>query len=281
MYSGESFGQALHRGYQNMPSALRTIITANTVVFFIQLLGFGAFSDWMIASFGFSPDPWTTLTQPWRIFTYQFLHAGFFHLLFNMLWLWWMGRNVEATIGATNFWVIYLGAGIGGALISMIFSSFLGTTITIGASGSVFGIMVAFAMIFPSAPIMLFLLPPIEARFLVAGLIFLDVLFLGSRDNSARIVHLGGAAVGYLLFKYYQFGFDFGKIFSGFGSWFQSIKEKTTSKNADLSLVEDADIIDEVQQSELDRILDKISKKGYDGLTAEEKKILFELSKRN
>lgn len=283
MYYRESMGSAFKRGYDGLPSAIRTIITINAAVFLLQVLSFGVLNNWMNTWLGFDPQPLVALTQPWRLLTYQFLHAHVFHILFNMLWLWWMGRPVEEHMGSQNFWAIYLASGIGGALLSVLVSPVFGSSLTIGASGAVFGIMVAFAMLYPTAPIMMFLLPPIEARWMVAGLVFLDVIFITNNDNTARVVHLGGAAIGYLMMKYYSFGTDFSgwirPVQTFFGNM-TSVFGKKVRRNSNMRIVEDAEVIEEVEQSELDRILDKISKKGYDGLNADEKKILFELSKK-
>ncbi|MDZ7693316.1 MAG: DUF6576 domain-containing protein [Balneolaceae bacterium] len=141
-------------------------------------------------------------------------------------------------------------------------------------------------MLFPRMPIMLFLLPPIEARYVVAGLIALDLLFLGSSDGTARIVHLGGAGIGYLLMRYHQQGFDLSGLVRPIERFWYNLKgtykKKTQSnKSSNLRSVSDVEIVEESEQSELDEILEKISQKGYDGLTKDEKKKLFELSKRN
>ncbi len=201
-----------------------------------------------------------------------------------MLWLWWMGRVVEETLGPRVFTVLYFGAGIGGALINLALTPIWVGNLTIGASGAVFGIMVAFAMLYPTAPIMLFLLPPIEARWVVAGLIAFDLIMQtsGTGGNTARLVHLGGAFMGWALLKLYYRGYDY-------DHWIKSIQNRFSSRksepkkvhNRNMRSVSDAVIVEEVDQSELDRILDKISQTGYDGLTADEKKKLFELSKRN
>ncbi len=296
----ESFGSALKRGYLGLPVALRTILMLNIVIFLAQTLlmafGGGAIVRGFINVFGFIPEWSVALTQPWRLVTYMFLHGSVLHVAFNMLWLWWMGRPVEQQLGPRNFLVIYFGSGIGGALINLVFSPFFGATITIGASGAVFGMMVAFAMLFPRIPIMLLFLPPIEARFLVAGLIAIDLLFISSADNVARIVHLGGAFWGYILLKLYYQGYNY-------DLWFELLKQKfrsgpsrkkataakgaagASARNAErkkrMRVVTDAEIVEENQQDELDRILEKISKSGYEGLTAEEKRLLFELSKKD
>lgn len=281
MYN-DSFGNSLKRGYLGLPVAIRTIITINVVVFLLQILGANSF---LVPALAFNPDLTTALLQPWRLVTYMFLHAGAFHLLFNMLWLWWMGRSVEQTLGPRTFSVIYFGSGIGGALLDIAFAQIVGINLVIGASGAVFGIMVAFAMLFPRMPIMLFLLPPIEARYVVAGLIALDLIFLGSSDNTARIVHIGGAGIGYLLMRYHQQGFDLSSIVRPIEQFWHNLKgtykKKKTKRSSNLHSVSDVEIVEESDQSELDEILEKISQKGYDGLTKEEKKKLFELSKRN
>ncbi|HKJ32428.1 MAG TPA: rhomboid family intramembrane serine protease [Balneolales bacterium] len=284
MYN-ESFGSAFKRIYNSWPVALRTIITINVVVFLVQVLSGRAFDNTYIVPYlGFVTSWKTALFQPWRIVTYMFLHATIWHILFNMLWLWWMGRAVEETLGSRLFIVIYFGSGIGGALIDVLVSPFIGTSLVIGASGAVFGILVAFAVLYPRMPIQLILLPPIEARYVVAGLIAIEVLFLGSSDHVARVVHLGGALAGYLIVKSYYKGYDYNRLFYAFDGLWQRMKGPKVShsaKNKHMKSVSNADVVDEKDQSELDRILEKISKTGYEGLTDEEKRILFELSKRN
>lgn len=288
MYN-DSFGQALRRGYLSMPKALRIILLANAAIFVLQTLlsGFGgaALVRWGIETFGFIPDWGISIMQPWRLFTYMFLHGSLLHVAFNMLWLWWMGRPVEDRLGSRNFLVIYFGSGIGGALLNMLVSPVFGAGLTIGASGAVFGMMVAFAMLYPRIPIMLLFFPPIEARFLVAGLIAIDLLFISSADNVARVVHLGGALWGYILLKLYFKGYNY-------DLWIEMIRQKfrrspvekkvrRMNTQSTMRVVTDAEIVEEHDQRDLDRILDKISKSGYEGLTAEEKRLLFELSRKN
>lgn len=278
-----------------MPTVIRTLIAINVIVFIFQAFFGGieisgqSLNRYIVDIFGFDPDLVTAITQPWRFVTYMFLHGGGFHLLFNMLWLWWMGRAVEEGLGPRTFAVIFFGAGIGGAFFHVALSFLYGTSMVIGASGAVFGVMVAFAYMYPTMPIMLFLLPPIEARYVVAGLIVFDVLFIGAGDNVARLVHLGGAGIGYLLVKAHYNGVDLSKYvrpiekiwnpeLSGFN---KKKKEKKRKKNRDMYSVSDVEILDEEEISDLDEILEKISKHGYDGLSKEEKKRLFDLSKRN
>ncbi len=286
--SNNSFGYSVKRGFAALPDALRVIILLNTAMFIVQWLTLSISGVDLALYLGLNTDIVVTITQPWRVFTYMFLHSmgSIFHFLFNMLWLWWMGRPVEERLGTRSFLTVYLGAGLMGALVDVIVSFAAESTLVIGASGAVFGVMVAFAMLFPRTPIMLFLLPPIEARFVVGGLIALDIIFLNSGGQVARIVHLGGALGGFLLMRAHANGFDLSLIPRYFEYLFRKIKpsssgSKPKKRNKKMSIVSDANIVEEVDQSELDEILEKISKKGYDALTKEEKRKLFELSKKD
>lgn len=282
--SYDSFGNTFKRGFMRMPIAIRTIIAINVIVFIIQTLGGPQLNTWIVKQFGFIPAFPTMYTQPWRIITYGFLHGGFMHILFNMLWLWWMGRSVEERVGPRTFLVIYTAALIFGALFHFASGFIFDYSLVIGASAAVNGIMVAFAVIYPRTPIMLFLLPPIEARYLVAGLVALDVLLLNSGTNVAHFAHIGGAATGYVLTKAYLNGTDLSKIVRYFEYLFGKIKptKKAKTHNKNMNIVKDVEIVEEkVDQTELDAILEKISKSGYDALSKAEKQKLFELSKKN
>jgi membrane associated rhomboid family serine protease len=105
-----------------MPPVIRTLIAINVIVFVFQAffggiqIGNQSLNRHIVNWLGFDPNIGTAITQPWRFVTYMFLHGGGFHLIFNMLWLWWMGRAVEEGLGPRTFSVIFFGAGIGGAL---------------------------------------------------------------------------------------------------------------------------------------------------------------------
>lgn len=281
----DSFGNSAKRGFMGIPVALRTIIAINAIMFFLQYAFIGAFGINLINYLSFYPDLSTTIFQPWRIVTYMFLHSlsNPFHFIFNMLWLWWMGRPVEQKLGPRSLLTIYFGAGFAGALVDVLVSLTGNPVPVIGASGAVYGVMVAFAMLFPRTPIMLLLLPPIEARYVISGFIAIDVLLLNNADGVARLVHLGGAAGAFLLMRAQKNGFDLSIVPRYFEYLFRKFKPSpgTKPKNKKMSIVSDAKIIEEVDQSELDAILEKISKNGYDSLTKEEKKKLFELSKKD
>ena len=202
-----------------------------------------------------------------------------------------MGRQVEQDLGPRTFSSIFFLSGIGGALLNLLLSGVFGTTPVIGASGAVYGIMVAFALLYPNAPIMLFLLPPLPAKYVIAGLIAIDVILIGDKTAIARLVHVGGALTGFVIVRAHLQGVVITRWIDFIMYYVQKLqhtaetvkttaKTKTKPKNPSMRIVEDAEIIEEVDQNELDRILDKIAKTGYDGLSSDEKRVLFEMSKR-
>lgn len=297
----ETFFESIKRGFLALPTAIRAFIGISVSMYLIQvvasLIPFQGqpLNRWLIEALAFNPEMPDVFIQVWRFVTYIFLHGSPFHLIFNMLWLWWMGRPVEERMGPRSFTALFLGAGIGGALLDIPLSLMFGSANVIGASGAVYGVLVAFAMLYPTVPIMLFLLPPLEARFVVAGIIFIDVLFLGTGDGVARIVHLGGAGAGYLIMKAYLNGADLSAPLRAIERlWLKPAsnrkKSKSGTKHSNLRSVfnrtknsneiSDVDILEENESTELDLILEKIAKSGYDGLTKREKDRLFELSKK-
>lgn len=277
----DSFFGSLQDGIRAMPAALRWIVLSTVAAYLLQtfaviVAGAGA-GQWIADTFGFKAAADVAFTQPWRLFTYLLLHAGAFHLLFNMLWLWWMGRPVEGILGTRNFLILYIGAGVMGALVNVAVALLFGLDTlrpTVGASGAVFGVMVSFAMLYPTTPIMLLLLPPIQARYVVAGFIALDILFLTANDNVARLVHLGGALSGYGLMRAYDRGW-----FETASALFASYRRPSKPRNKRMRSVSDAVILEETDPSDIDRILDKIAKSGYASLSADEKQRLFNSSK--
>lgn len=284
-----SFGTA----FRMQPSAIRNIIIISVISFIIQLI-FPAYTTYL----AYIPDWWTALTQPWRIVTYLFLHNNVWHILFNMLWLFWMGKAIEMEVGSRTFSSLYFLSGMGGALVNLFPAGAFGANPVIGASGAVYGVMVAFAVFHPNAPIMLFLLPPLPAKYVIGGLILIDVILIGDKSATARLVHVGGALTGYVLsramlkgtsisgwidfimFYVHRFTQSAKKLNLNLKSLSQSQRKASRPRNSKMRAVQDVEILEEIDQNELDRILDKIAKSGYDALSAEEKRILFEMSKR-
>lgn len=151
--------------------------------------------------------------RPWQLLSYLFLHGDFRHLGFNMLTLWFFGRTLERVWGGTRFLLFYLACGIGAAIISQLVDQFIFSKLfygaTIGASGAVYAILVAFALLFPNFKIFLLFIPfPVAAKYFVLVLLLIDLSagitgFAIFGDNIAHFVHLGGALMGLLLVTFW------------------------------------------------------------------------------
>lgn len=260
---------------------VRRLLVAMAAVYLLQLTVFT--SPWLILTFGFSARE--VLSQPWSPLTYAFLHGDFLHLLFNAFLLWMFGCPVEARLGSSRFIRLFVAAAIGGAALSLMLMPLAGGDPIIGASGAVFGIMLAFVLEWPDAPVFIFPLPvPIKAKWMVFGLATLDLVLgvLGSRDGIAHFAHLGGFAAAYLYLRG--------------GTWFARSAPRPAVERAPAVLVRpsgDAPRADYAPaprverpvsgpsvREEVDRVLDKISERGLSSLTAEERRFLDEMSKR-
>ncbi|MCL2597903.1 MAG: rhomboid family intramembrane serine protease [Paludibacter sp.] len=227
----------------------------------------------------------------YQLITYQFTHVAFFHLFFNMFALFVFGRVLESYWGPSRFLTYYIITGIGAGLTQLAICYFGDIyAVTIGASGAVFGILLAFGMTFPNAPLMIIPFPfPIKAKYLVIGygLIELSMGFANlSGDNVAHFAHLGGMLFGIVLILYWRK--KNGNFMSG-NSWNQPWTNKITNifKRKPKMTVHKRPETDEEynarkadESKEIDRILDKIKHFGYDSLSAEEKKKLFDASNK-
>lgn len=215
----------------------------------------------------------------YTILTYQFFHQGFFHLLFNMLWLYWLGRIFLDFLKPRQFHFIYLTGGFAGALIYLlaynIFPVFAvatasGATI-IGSSASVMAIVVATATLVPDYTIRLLFFGDVKLKYLAIAYVVLDLIGLSSGNAGGNFAHLGGALLGFTYIKVLRNGTDWSSLFK------RKPKLKVVKNNAAGGNVKkNAPVVD---QKEIDAILDKISKSGYDKLTREEKETLFKASK--
>lgn len=244
--------------------AVKYLIIVNTAIFIIQQL----FHTQIISWFGLIPREIYTRLYLWELVTYMFLHGDFLHILLNMFILWMIGCEVERYWGFNNFMKYFFICGVGGGLFHVILY-YESSTPVIGASGAVYGVLAAFAILFPNRPIMLFPFPIIlKAKHWVLIFVGISVLFgiLGGHNGIAHFVHLGGAIVGFIYLK-------FGKNINVFGEF---VKKKNTERKL-LSLAKKRRKIQQLR-NEVDTILDKINEVGYENLTDRERKILKEAS---
>jgi len=210
--------------------------------------------------------------RAYTVITYAFFHAGFFHLLFNMLWLFWIGQIFLDFLKPRQFHFVYLGGGITGALAFLIlFHSvpvFSGHEATlIGASACVMAILSATATLVPDYSMRLLLIGELKLKYLIIAYVLLDLIGIDGTNAGGNVAHLGGALFGFLYIKFLQQGTDWSRFF----------KRKPTLKVVRPKSSETGR--KPVAQKDIDAILDKISKSGYEQLSKEEKETLFKASK--
>lgn len=223
------------------------------------------------AAFPSVPALW--LSRFYTIITYQFFHADFFHILFNMLWLYWMGQLLLDFIKPRQFHLIYLGGGIMGAVFFALIFNLVPAfnnpngAILIGASASVMAMMTALATLVPNYEIRLLFIGNIKLKYLLAAYIILDLIGTSGGNAGGSLAHLGGALFGFAYIKLLQNGYDMSSVFKRKPK-LKVVRNDNVRKSGN-----------SVNQREVDAILDKISKSGYDKLSKEEKETLFRASK--
>ncbi len=297
-----------YSGYYTPPSSFRffpkgmkflLVTTTGTFVFqlFLQLgLRIGDLSLYDLFFRLFALFPIGQGFFVWQVVTYLFLHGGFFHIFFNMLALWMFGVELENVWGTKRFLSYYFLCGIGAALSNLFLTPlFTIPAPTIGASGAIYGVLLAFGMLFPEAPVFIYFLFPIKAKYFVAIFIGIELIYgvSGSTDGVAHFAHLGGALVGFIYLLMYRRSIPaFDRITDSFKGTFENIRERIRTRRTygNKKIVSDVYFQDmkktnkaedsKFDQGKLDEILDKISASGYDSLTEDEKKILFNASKK-
>jgi len=221
------------------------------------------------------------LHRPWTLFSYMFMHAGPFHILFNMLWLYWMGQIFEEYLGNKRTVGVYILGGLTGALFFILaynlspllsHASVSGATL-VGASAAVMAIIVATATLVPDYTIFLMFIGPVRLKWLVLFYVILDFLSITGLNAGGEISHLGGALFGFVYIKQLQRGFDMAAFINNI------FRKRSKLKVAAKSNLKNAG--NKPRQEDVDRILDKISQTGYESLSKQEKEILFRASKDN
>jgi len=262
--------------------------------------------------FCMSSDGMYTLTHPWVPFTSMFLHEGFWHILWNMLFLFWFGKIVGGFIGDRHILPLYLLSGLAGGLAFYLSDNLIyeQTNFALGASGAVNGIILASAVIVPDYIMRLLFIGDVKLKYIVAVLIFLDMIAIADNINTGgHFAHLGGALFGWLYVSQLRSGgVDMSKpvnaVIGAFQGFFQNIVNLFTGKKNKLRVEyknpknkpsrprrsgatfgrakgnAKSDTQDLSHQERVDAILDKIKQNGYESLTAEEKEFLFNASKK-
>ncbi|MCF0188954.1 MAG: rhomboid family intramembrane serine protease [Bacteroidaceae bacterium] len=284
-----------------MPTITKNLLIINCLMFFGQIVAEQSgirLEEWLGLHFWLADH-----FYPWQFVTYIFLHGGFAHLFFNMFALWMFGSTMERVWGPRRFIVFFLICGMGAGLTQELaqgakymvdgmaaydfvrvgdtvqtMGSALDAWNTVGASGAIFGILLAFGLTFPEERMFVFPIPfPIPAKYFVVGYAALELLmgFGGSKDGVAHFAHLGGMLFGWLLMLYWAGRLKLPEIKNPFRrrTWHAIIDEQPIPGFN--SPEEEWNARRREREIEVDRILDKVRKHGYGSLSEREKRVLF------
>ncbi len=277
-------------------SALTRIIYINLGVFVLGRLIL-SFSSLGGATFSITPylatvaDLPTLVTKPWTLITYMFYHEGFLHILFNMLYLYFAGRIFQDLLGEKRLISLYIMGGLFGAFFYIFMYNVLpvfqdGLKLpALGASAAVLSIIAAIATKVPNYQLHLVFLGPVKLKYIALVLVVLDLISFHDGNAGGHLAHLGGAFFGFMYIRQMEKGRDWSMWYY---KWTGAIKEvfrpsnkkkiKVVYKNNEGKKKTSSNVN---EQEMVDKILDKISKSGYDSLSKEEKDILFRASQKN
>lgn len=256
-----------YESYERRPSwgsyfsnhVVNKLILANVIVFFLDII----FQPHLRVIFALTPKDVVQKLYLWQPFTYMFLHSGFMHLFFNMLMTWFLGSTLEGVWGSQKFLRYYISCGLGGALLSIVLAF---DHSVIGASGAVFGLYLAYAVLFPNNLIYIYFLFPIKAKYLVAFLAVFQLLQgVSGPSGIAYFAHLGGMGAGLLFFK---------REIMNTRVWLRTRRRWTSYSRSRHEEWE------KQESAKIDSILDKIASKGYENLSNTEKRILENYSRK-
>ena len=230
------------------------------------------------------------ISRPWTIISYMFIHTDFFHLLFNMIWLYFGSKLFLQYFNGRQFLSVYILGGISGGLFYMLsynilpaFATNIHNSVLIGASASVLAVFIAVSSYSPNYKVLLPLIGNIQLKYIALSLIVLDLVNIEVSNAGGHISHLGGAIFGFLYVGLLKKGVDISVNFYKFIGYFSFSKKNKAKKtykrkqrfNDDFFLSKKAE-----KQKKINLILEKISKSGYESLSKVEKEILFKESKK-
>jgi len=282
-------GDLWHRAFRS-GNPLYLMIAINVVIFLVlgilSLTGALRITSVPLAEYAVSwlqlpADVTLWLYRPWTVVTYMFTQQGLFHILFNMLWLFWLGIIFLDFLKKAQFTFVYLAGGLAGATVYLLAYNLIPVfredalfTAMIGSSASVSAVVFATATLLPDYTIRLLLFGNVRLKYLALAFLALDILAMGGTNAGGSMAHIGGALFGFVYIKRLQSGHDWSRLFTKH----RKARKLRVVRNPDVSPTHEEPLVP--NQEVIDRILDKISQSGYDSLTKAEKEALFKASKQ-
>lgn len=293
------FIEDIKKQYKN-GSALIKLIIINLGVFLavyivgnvLYLLNVGS-SDALFNNLSLPASISEIIVQPWSVITYMFLHRGLWHMAMNMLVLYFGSQIFSQFLNQKKLVIVYILGGLSGGFLYIlsfnifpVFNEIMPFSVTLGASASVMAILVAAATYVPNFVVRLMFFGEVKLKYIAMGYLLLDLVSIQGGNSGGHIAHLGGALFGFLYIQQLKKGKDFTIGFGQFLEYLKSLfkprnKMKVVYKKQGKTKTNQAYNNQKVDnQKKVDVILDKISKSGYDSLSADEKAILFDASKK-
>ncbi|MHC5202690.1 rhomboid family intramembrane serine protease [Myroides sp. LJL119] len=258
------------------------IIGVSVVLLIIKVFSpkvYGYLIYWLALSSNWLP----LVYKPWTLLSYSFLHAGVIHLIFNMIMLFFVGQLFTTFFNQKHFITCYFAGAVMGGVFYLIGSSLVNVgPVLVGASAAIIAPLIALVCFRPHMQIKLLLIGQVKIWYIAAFIIILDIIQLSGSNIGGHLAHLGGAFMGYLFIVLYKRGIDLSVILDKLSAFF-SRKEKTkfTKVYRNTNRVNKKDSSQEQDtQQQIDKILEKISKSGYESLTKQEKDFLFTAGKK-
>jgi membrane associated rhomboid family serine protease len=278
---------------------LQRLIIINAAVWllvsFILVIGFlftvsdDSVKGFIIDYFAVPSSFHNLVIRPWTLLTYMFLHISFFHILFNLLWLFWFGRIFLEFLSPRQLFTTYIVGGLAGAILYIfaynifpVFSEALPFSHALGASASIMAIVTGISFYAPGYTINMLFIGRIRILYIAIILFVLDFFMIRSDNSGGHIAHIGGAIYGYFFASYMRRGRDLGSWLNAFNFKWPSFGKSSKPSDSGPIRGNGRPLSDEeynnrkaAYNDRMDTILDKISRSGYESLTKEEKDFLF------
>ncbi|MBC6988332.1 MULTISPECIES: rhomboid family protein [Hymenobacter] len=290
----------IRTAFSRRDNALNQLLLINVLVFAVLILiraifyftGIGLYDD-ILRFIALPSNPVALMYRPWTVLTYAFVHEGFLHILFNLLNLYWFGSLVREYLGDRKLVNLYILGALAGAFLFVLSYSFVPVlqhapaTIVLGASGAVMAVIVGAATLLPDYTFNLIFIGPVKIKYIALAVVLISLAGVDGGNTGGEIAHIGGAMLGFLYVRQLQRGRDLGRPVQAVGDWVGALlsgrprlRVTHRSRPAEDTTAPRKGKLVKPEQEEIDLILDKISRSGYESLSKEEKQKLFRASQK-
>jgi len=278
---------AIKQAFADQKNPINKYIAINAFVFVALLISAAfyflgdipnPFKMWVMQYFSLTANWKVFIFKPWTFFTYAFIHEKFFHLLFNMLVFHWFGNLIIEYLNKNRMLFVFWAGVMGGGIL---YSLFFDGNQLIGASAGIMALVIASATLLPDYEIVLAIFGRIKLKYVGLAYLIIDLFSMMGSNAGGSVAHLGGALIGYFTIKQIQAGNDWSSIVIRINSFLDKLfsrknKLKIVHQSKEQAQASHAT----VSQAEVDQLLEKITKSGYDSLSKSEKELLFKASKK-